>query len=83
MKMNKGTIVRTVVLAIALINQVLTIFGMSPLPLDEATINDIAVQVDLLVATLLTVFSALWSWWKDNDVTKGAIERKKKLGGDQ
>mgnify|MGYP005751142297 CR=1 FL=1 len=81
--MKKETIVRTIVLALALINQLLAVFGKSPIPLSEAQINEIAVQIDLLFATLFTTITAIWAWWKDNDVTKEAIERKKKLEGDQ
>lgn len=77
--MTKGTIVRTIVLFLALVNQILVSFGKSPIPLDEATINDIAVQLDMLIASLFTAGAAIVAWWKDNDVTKATIEKKKRL----
>jgi len=70
--MNIGTIIRTVVLVFALLNQILVAFGKSPLPFDE-------VEVEQGVSAIITASAALWAWWKDNDVTKQAIERKKKV----
>ena len=67
MKISKGTIVRTVVLLIALINQVLTISGKNPLPWSETEVYE-------GVSTVLTVGTALISWWKNNSFTKAAIE---------
>ena len=61
------TVIRTVVLAIALINQILAICGKETLPLYE---SDIAQLVTLAV----TIGSALWAWWKNNSFTKHAIE---------
>lgn len=68
--MTTGTIVRTIVLFIAIINQVLSIFGKSILPIQED-------QVNLLVTTGWTVISALFAWWKNNSFTKAAIEADK------
>lgn len=60
------TIVRTVVLIVALVNQVLAIAGKDTLPIYE---NDI-VQIVTIIATLA---SSVWSWWKNNSFTKEAI----------
>ena len=68
--MTTGTIVRTIVLFVAIINQVLSIFGKSILPIQEE-------QVNLLVTTGWTVISALLAWWKNNSFTKAAIEADK------
>lgn len=68
--MSTGTIVRTIVLFVAIINQVLSIFGKSILPIQEE-------QVNLLVTTGWTVISALLAWWKNNSFTKAAIEADK------
>lgn len=60
------TIVRTVVLALALINQVLAAFGKSPIPVEEESVS-------LLISTSATVISAVWAWWKNNSFTQPAI----------
>lgn len=52
-------LVRTMVLFIALLNQLLMVFGYSILPVSEKTFGD-------LFTTLLTVGAAVWAWWKDN-----------------
>lgn len=77
--MTKGTIVRTIVLFLALVNQILVSFGKSPIPLDEAMINDIVVQLDMLLASIFTAVAAIVAWWKDNDVRKETIEKKKRI----
>lgn len=71
--MDKGTIIRTTVLVVALINQVIVMFGLSPLPFNDA-------EVEAGVSALFTTVAALWAWWKDNDVTKSTIEKKKRAG---
>lgn len=59
-KTNTGHIIRTAVLAAALLNQILTIAGCDQLPFDED-------QVDHAVSMVLTTAAALWSWWKSNN----------------
>jgi SPP1 family holin len=59
------TILRTVILALALINQILTSLGYSPLPIDDE-------QIETLISVGFTVAAALWAWWKNNSVTKPA-----------
>lgn len=61
-----GTIVRTVCLALALVNQVLTIMGFSIIPIDDETINT-------LITTGATVITAIVAWWKNNSFTTKAI----------
>lgn len=70
--MAKMTMVRTLALLFALVNQALVLFGMSPLPFEQQ-------EVEAFTATLFTVVTALWAWWKDNDITKAARDRKSKL----
>ncbi len=65
--MKKETIIRTVILAIALLNQLLTAFGKSPLPIEDELINQ-------LISAIFTVSASVWSWWKNNSVTKNAIK---------
>lgn len=71
-KIETGTIVRTVVLAVALVNQALVIAGKNPLPF---TNEEVAEGVSMA----LTVAAALWAWWKNNSFTQKAIEADEKL----
>lgn len=64
---DKGTVIRTVILVLALVNQVLTVLGINPLPIDEG-------NLDLLISTAWTIVAAIWSWWKNNNITKEAIQ---------
>lgn len=65
-KIEKGTIVRTAVLAFALINQVLTISGYNPLPFTDDEFGQ-------AVSMILTVGASLCAWWKNNSFTQAAI----------
>ena len=60
------TIVRTLVLAFALINQVLTISGYNPLPFTDEDFGQ-------AVSMVLTTGASLWAWWKNNSFTQAAI----------
>ncbi|MGV3043520.1 phage holin [Staphylococcus rostri] len=66
--MNKSMILRTAVLILALVNQWLANHNMSPLPTSEDDIN-----------TLILTGAALWTWYKDNPVTKEGIWANQKL----
>jgi len=66
MKIKTETIVRLVILFIALVNQVLTSMGMSPLPFEDETVTE-------LVSITVTVAASAWAWWKNNSFTKEAI----------
>lgn len=72
MKITSDTIIRTIVLIIALVNQVLTSMGKNPLPFAEETIY-------ALVTNLFTIGAAAWAWWKNNSFTQPAIEADKYL----
>ena len=67
MKASKGTIIRTIILALTIINSLLSIFGKSPLPIDNAT-------VEQFVSLVFTIAAAVVSWWKNNSFTQAAIE---------
>ena len=60
------TIIRTIVLIIALVNQGLAIFGKEAFPVTE----DMVYQGVTLIATIA---SAIWAWWKNNSFTEKAI----------
>lgn len=66
MKIKPATIARTAVLVLALANQVLSVAGLSPLPIDSATLEP-------WVTTGLTTAAAIWAWWKNNSFTPEAI----------
>lgn len=70
MNVKADTIARTIIMVLALINQILAIMGKDKIPVIE---NDVY-QICSLVAT---VCSTLWSWWKNNSFTKTAIAADK------
>jgi SPP1 family holin len=72
MNIDKMVWIRTFVLVFALINQALVMAGFSPLPFNDE-------QVENAVTIIFTVVAAIWAWWKDNDITKNARERKAKI----
>ncbi|MBQ6380788.1 MAG: phage holin [Clostridia bacterium] len=66
-KIKKETIIRTIVLVVAIMNSILAIAGKDTLPLYE---SDIAQFVSLAAF----IVSSLWAWWKNNSFTQAAIE---------
>ncbi len=66
------TIIRTVVLAIALINQILTSTGHKIIPITNDQISD-------FLTLGFTIGASVWAWWKNNSFTKKAIEADKVL----
>ena len=67
-----GTLARTIVLALALVNQVLSMCGHPVLPIEDG-------QVETLVTTAWTVIAAVVAWWKNNSCTSAAIAADKVL----
>lgn len=65
-KISTGTIIRTIILALALINQILTASGHAIIPIDDETITE-------LISTGATVITAVIAWWKNNSFTEEAI----------
>lgn len=59
----KASIVRTVLLALALLNQVLSACGVAVLPITDETLAE-------LVNAGFTVVTALIAWWKNNTFKK-------------
>lgn len=66
-----GTIVRTILLAVGIINLILTCTGHSPLPFDSEGVN-------LAVSAVYQTVVSIIAWWKDNDFTAKARSRKAK-----
>ena len=69
-KVTPETIIRTIVLVLALINQALTASGKNPLPFAESEIYE-------LLTLLVTIGASLWAWWKNNSFTPAAIKADK------
>lgn len=70
MKITKGTIARTVLLAVALINMLLTNSGHSILPFSDAEINQ-------FISDGFAIVVAIIAWWKNNSFTHEAIKADK------
>lgn len=78
MKVSGQTIARTAVLILALVNQVLAIVGVNPLPLSDNTVYE-------TVSLVFTIAASVWAWWKNNSFTKEAFkadEILKEMKGD-
>ncbi|NLF35324.1 MAG: phage holin [Clostridiales bacterium] len=65
-KISAGTIARTIILMLALVNQCLNIAGVQMIPISDEDIN-------LLASTLWTVAASLAAWWKNNSFTRAAL----------
>ena len=65
-QITSGTIARTVILILALVNQVLTATGLSIIKVSDDDINT-------LISTGFTIVSAIIAWWKNNSFTQAAI----------
>ena len=72
MDIDKGTFIRTIVLAVALINQFLTAFGLTKIP---GTSDE---QI-LVVSTIFTTVTAIIAWFKNNYLTAKGKKQKEVL----
>ena len=68
MKIDNGTLVRTILLILAWVNQILAMNHISPIPVDEMTI-----------CTVITGVFSLWAWWKNNNFTHAAKKGQEKI----
>ena len=66
-KIDAGTIARTIILALALINQILSITNHPVIPISDESIES-------LVSYAVTVLATLWAWWKNNSFTQAALQ---------
>lgn len=67
MKIKADTIIRTIVLVLALVNQVLTSLGKNPLPFSQD-------EMYTGLSCIFTVVASLVAWWKNNSFTKAALQ---------
>lgn len=66
MSISKGTIVRSVMLLVGVVNTVCVLFGWSPVELDESLVYE-------AVSTAYMVVVTAWSWWKNNSFSHAAV----------
>ncbi|MBO7673283.1 phage holin [bacterium] len=66
MKVSKGTIIRTALLVLAIVNNLLALFNKSPLPIEDDTI-------EAVISFLFTTGTAIVAWWKNNSFTSAAL----------
>ncbi|ULH21321.1 phage holin [Bacillus velezensis] len=73
---DKGTVVRTVLLLIALINQTMLMLGKSPLEITDVQVNQLADALYTAGSVIFTISTTLVAWFKNNYVTgKGNKQR--------
>ena len=72
MQIKVQTIIRTIVLAVALINQTLIVMGKNPLPITDEQLNQ-------FFGIGFTMLASIWSWWKNNSFTKNAMRADRYL----
>ena len=70
----RDAIIRLIVMAVLMINMVLTLAGKNPIPFDEAAVTE-------WLTIAASGLSAIWSWWKNNNITKKAQEAQNTLQG--
>ncbi|MCC9087222.1 phage holin [Bacillus pumilus] len=76
---DKGTVVRTVLLFIALINQGLIMFGKPVLPISEDQVNTLTETLYLAFSMVFTLVTTLVAWYKNNYVTDKGKKQKEVL----
>lgn len=67
MTISAGTIARTIILVLALLNQLLTATGHSVINISDESINT-------LISTGFTIVTAIIAWWKNNSFTQSALK---------
>lgn len=66
MSIKIDTIIRTICLCLALVNQCLSMAGYKVLPITDD-------QVSEAITLGFTIVTSLWAWWKNNSFTKAAL----------
>lgn len=67
-----AAIVRLMVLLYAVLNSVLLMFGINPLPFTEE-------EVSAGITAVLAVVASVLAWWKNNNITKAAQDSQRQL----
>ena len=63
MKITKESAISAGLLLVSLINQVLTMFGHSPLPLENDAVKNV-------VSTVFLIGTSIYAWLSDNPISK-------------
>lgn len=66
LKPTKGTIIRTIVLIFAIVNQFLTLIGKNPIPYSSEEFENVIGFIADFIATMIV-------WWKNNSFTQAAL----------
>lgn len=77
--LDKGTVIRTVLLLMALINQTLIMFGKPVLPISEDQVTSLADTLYLAGSMIFTIVTTLVAWFKNNYVTSRGKAQKEAL----
>lgn len=67
MRISAGTIARTLILLLALTNQILVTAGKSQIIIQDEQITE-------TVSLLFTIGASVLAWWKNNSFTRNAIK---------
>lgn len=78
-KMDKGTVIRTVLLLLAFANQGLAVFGKEALPLSDDQVSNLIEMIHYVGSFILTAVVALVAWFKNNYVTAKGQQQKEVL----
>lgn len=65
-KITKGTIIRTMVLAIVIINMILKQMGIDVINVSESQVAD-------FIEMLISIATIIVAWWENNSVSQNAI----------
>ncbi|MEC0315610.1 phage holin [Bacillus subtilis] len=75
-KYDKGTVIRTVLLLIALINQTMLMFGKTPLDITEDQVNQLTDALYTAGSLIFTIGTTAVAWFKNNYVTTRGHQQK-------
>ncbi|MFP7238156.1 phage holin [Bacillus altitudinis] len=76
---DKGTVIRTVLLLIAFINQTLVMFGQAVLPISEEQVQTAGESLYVAGSTIFTMVTSIIAWFKNNYVTEKGKKQKEIL----
>ncbi len=65
-----GTWIRTVLVALSVLNLALKVAGINPIPIDENKVVEV-------VTLIFNVFVLIYAFWKNNSFTSSAIKADK------
>lgn len=66
MKVSSDTIARTIILLVAIINQIMAVMGKGKLDIAESDVYQI-------ISLAFTIVSSVIAWWKNNSFTEPAL----------